>query len=173
MNGAIKPYTGKIYCLDKIFVHNNRQCLKAVTDIRLTVLHFKLVGQLPNYTKREVSSIVFDKLRRENFTNFSRMTAVNHCFTPSSGAIQGPTKRLWPCAFKHASNPLTLCKRIICFFFHSGSLFCAYGILNIFSMFIGAMIFNNVYESTLGIGFNGLVFVLNAALKIFPLVIIR
>ncbi|XP_073241660.1 proton-coupled folate transporter-like [Porites lutea] len=53
-----------------------------------------------------------------------------------------------------------------------GSLFCAYGILNIFSMFIGAMIFNNVYESTLGIGFNGLVFVLNAALKIFPLVII-
>ena len=121
MNGAIKlrAYTGKIYCLDKIFVHNNRQCLKAVTDIRLTLLHFKFVGQLPNYTKREVSSIVFDKLRRENFTNFSRMTAVNYCFTPSSGAIQGPTKRLWPCAFKHASNPLTLCKRIICccFFF--------------------------------------------------------
>ena len=59
----------------------------------LTLLH-KFVGQLPNYTKREVSSIVFDKLRRENFTNFSRMTAVNHCFTPSSGAIQGPAKRL-------------------------------------------------------------------------------
>ena len=58
-------------------------------------------------------------------------------------------------------------------FFYSGSLFCVYGILNVFSNFIGAMIFNNVYESTLGIGFNGLVFLLNAGLKTFPLVIIR
>ena len=68
---------------------------------------------------------------------------------------------------------LILCKRIIWFLFYSGSLFCVYGILNVFSNFIGAMIFNNVYESTLGIGFNGLVFLLNAGLKTFPLVIIR
>lgn len=77
-----------------LYIITGSACLKAVTDIRLTLLHFKFVGQLPNYIKREVSSIVFDKLRRENVANFSRMTAVNHCFTPSSGAIQGPTKRL-------------------------------------------------------------------------------
>ena len=111
-------------------------------------------------------------------------------FTPSSGAIQG-----WNSGHDraHAWNTVHT-KEIVCWwgfvlpyfclvnivqtnnlvsFFYSGSLFCVYGILNVFSNFIGAMIFNNVYESTLGIGFNGLVFLLNAGLKTFPLVIIR
>jgi len=49
-----------------------------------------------------------------------------------------------------------------------GSLFCAYGILNVFSQFLGAMLFNNVYEATLGLEFNGFVFMICAALKLVP-----
>jgi len=55
----------------------------------------------------------------------------------------------------------------------AGSLFCAYGILNVFSQFLGAMLFNNVYEATLGLEFNGFVFMICAALKLVPFGILR
>lgn len=55
-----------------------------------------------------------------------------------------------------------------CFPF-AGSLFCAYGIFSVISQFLGAMLFNNVYLTTLGHTFNGFVFLLCAAVKIIPL----
>ena len=68
--------------------------LKGGNGHKTYTLTLQVCRSVAKLYKSEVSSIVFDKLRRENFTNFSRMTAVNHCFTPSSGDIQGPTKRL-------------------------------------------------------------------------------
>ncbi|XP_074614367.1 proton-coupled folate transporter-like [Acropora palmata] len=53
-----------------------------------------------------------------------------------------------------------------------GSLFCAYGLLNMVCQFAGATIFNNVYEATLGLDFDGLVFVVCSAMKLIPLGII-
>lgn len=53
-----------------------------------------------------------------------------------------------------------------------GSLFCAYGLLNVVCQFAGATIFNNVYEATLGLDFDGLVFVVCSAMKLIPLGII-
>lgn len=50
-----------------------------------------------------------------------------------------------------------------------GSLFCAYGIFSVISQFLGAMLFNNVYLTTLGHTFNAFVFLLCAAVKIIPL----
>ncbi|XP_078357701.1 proton-coupled folate transporter-like [Oculina patagonica] len=54
-----------------------------------------------------------------------------------------------------------------------GSLFCAYGFMSVFSQFLGVMLFNNVYESTLGSSFNGFVFILCAALKLIPLCFLK
>ncbi|XP_078357699.1 proton-coupled folate transporter-like isoform X1 [Oculina patagonica] len=72
--------------------------------------------------------------------------------------------------FKSAVNPvfLGIMSRIVGPD-EQGSMFCAYGIIGTFSQFVGAMMFNNVYLSTLGHTFNGFVFLLCAAIKIIPL----
>lgn len=48
------------------------------------------------------------------------------------------------------------------------SLFCAIGIINIFSLSLGMMFFNSVYERTLHLTFGGFVFLLCAAIKLIP-----
>lgn len=54
----------------------------------------------------------------------------------------------------------------------SGTLFCVQGITGVVSQFIGVMLFNTLYESTLGLGFNGFVFLVCATIKLIPFTII-
>ena len=54
----------------------------------------------------------------------------------------------------------------------SGTLFCVQVITGVVSQFIGVMLFNTLYESTLGLGFNGFVFLVCATIKLIPFTII-
>lgn len=45
--------------------------------------------------------------------------------------------------------------------------------MNVFSQFLGVMLFNTVYEGTLGLEFNGFVFIVCAALKLIPLFLLK
>ena len=45
--------------------------------------------------------------------------------------------------------------------------------MNVFAQFLGVMLFNNVYEGTLGLKFNGFVFILCAAVKLIPLFLLK
>ena len=53
-----------------------------------------------------------------------------------------------------------------------GALFSAFGVVTAFTQLVGAVLFNSVYQATLGI-FEGLVFILCAVLVIIPFVLIR
>lgn len=53
-----------------------------------------------------------------------------------------------------------------------GSLFCVNGIVTVLAQFVGVMLFNNVYEATLEMGFNGFVFLVCATIKLIPFTIL-
>lgn len=76
--------------------------------------------------------------------------------------------------FKSTVNPIftSIMSRIVGAD-EQGSLFCAYGFMNVFAQFLGVMLFNNVYEGTLGLKFNGFVFIVCAVVKLIPLFLLK
>ncbi|PFX24836.1 proton-coupled folate transporter-like [Stylophora pistillata] len=76
--------------------------------------------------------------------------------------------------FKSSVNPIiaSILSRIVGDD-EQGSLFCTIGMINIFSQFLGVMLFNNVYERTLHLTFGGFVFLLCAAIKLIPFCFFR
>ena len=61
----------------------------------------------------------------------------------------------------------------LCIFYPIGSLFSVYGVVTAIMQLVGAAIFNNVYQATLGLTFPGLVFVIRAGLVIISFVFVR